>query len=65
MFGGCNTANCFGQVGSGSADHAYWGPPESMTMERPSMKIDASAPGKCGPLVSASLSPAGHIRTPL
>ena len=35
----------YGQVGLGDADHAYWGPPESMTMPRPAFKIDASNPG--------------------
>lgn len=40
-----STQTFYGQVGDGDLDHAYWGPPESMTMARPSMKIDASAPG--------------------
>ncbi|MFC4302366.1 glycoside hydrolase family 9 protein [Cohnella boryungensis] len=35
----------YGQVGNGGADHAYWGPPETMTMARPSYKIDAACPG--------------------
>ncbi|HEY9882154.1 MAG TPA: glycoside hydrolase family 9 protein [Thermosynechococcaceae cyanobacterium] len=35
----------WGQVGSGNADHAYWGPPEKMTMARPSFKIDSQRPG--------------------
>jgi hypothetical protein len=29
-----------GQVGRGDLDHAYWGRPEDMTMERPAYKID-------------------------
>ncbi|CAL1538530.1 unnamed protein product [Lymnaea stagnalis] len=33
------------QVGDGGADHSYWGPPEQMTMARPSYKISASKPG--------------------
>ena len=36
------------QVGDGSVDHAYWGPPEAldvMGMSRPVFKIDASHPG--------------------
>ena len=33
------------QVGQGGPDHAFWGRPEDMTMERPSYKIE---PGKCG-----------------
>jgi len=36
----------YGQVGQGDVDHAYWGRPEDMTMERPSYKIDTSRPGK-------------------
>ena len=36
----------FEQVGAGSPDHSFWGRPEDMTMERPAMKIDASAPGE-------------------
>nr|WGC43861.1 GH9-3 [Procambarus clarkii] len=35
----------YGQVGSGDIDHRFWGRPEDMYMERPSMKIDTSAPG--------------------
>ncbi|MBD2091798.1 glycoside hydrolase family 9 protein [Microcoleus sp. FACHB-1515] len=35
----------WGQVGLGGPDHAYWGPPETMTMARPAFKIDAQRPG--------------------
>ncbi len=35
----------YGQVGSGNADHQWWGPAEVMPMARPSYKIDASCPG--------------------
>ena len=35
----------WGQVGSGQADHAYWGAPEDMTMARPAFKVDAQNPG--------------------
>jgi len=41
----------YGQVGSGSADHSWWGAPEVLNLttrqasERPSFKIDASCPG--------------------
>ena len=35
----------WGQVGNGEIDHAYWGAPENMTMERPAYKIDAQHPG--------------------
>ncbi|TYQ15669.1 UNVERIFIED_CONTAM: endoglucanase Cel9W [Acetivibrio alkalicellulosi] len=33
------------QVGDGHADHAWWGPPEVMQMERPSFKVDLNNPG--------------------
>ena len=40
------SANVFyAQVGTGSADHAFWGAPEVMTMGRPSFKLDATHPG--------------------
>ena len=35
----------YGQVGNGQADHSFWGPPEIMTMERPTYKVDAQNPG--------------------
>ncbi|XP_069191332.1 uncharacterized protein [Procambarus clarkii] len=35
----------YGQVGAGGTDHAFWGRPEDMTMQRPSYKIDESRPG--------------------
>ncbi|KAK8724731.1 hypothetical protein OTU49_017490, partial [Cherax quadricarinatus] len=35
----------YGQVGAGGPDHAFWGRPEDMTMERPSYKIDDGHPG--------------------
>jgi len=34
-----------GQIGDGYKDHAYWGRPEEMTMERPAFSITADAPG--------------------
>lgn len=33
------------QVGSGSADHAWWGAAEVMQMARPSYKVDKNSPG--------------------
>jgi hypothetical protein len=36
----------YGQVGRGDLDHAFWGRPEDMTMERPAFKIDTSRPGE-------------------
>ena len=39
------TKEFWGQVGQGNIDHAYWGSPESMTMARPSFKIDRQNPG--------------------
>ena len=35
----------YGQVGDGNLDHSYWGPPEVMTMARPSFAITTSKPG--------------------
>lgn len=35
----------YAQVGDGHVDHAYWGPPEDMTMARPAWKVDAQNPG--------------------
>jgi len=51
----------YGQVGNGSLDHSYWGPPETMTMARPSYAVTASKPGSevaaesAAALASASL----------
>jgi len=39
------TKEFYGQVGDGNIDHAFWGAPEDMTMERPAYKIDRSNPG--------------------
>lgn len=43
----CHTApnEFYGQVGSGQADHSWWGSAEVMPMARPSYKVDASCPG--------------------
>ncbi len=35
----------YGQVGNGGVDHAYWGPSETMNVDRPVYRIDASCPG--------------------
>jgi hypothetical protein len=35
----------YGQLGDGDADHAFWGRPEDMTMNRPAFKIDQNGPG--------------------
>jgi len=35
----------YAQVGRGDLDHAFWGPPERMEMERPSFRVDAEHPG--------------------
>ena len=47
----CHTApnEFYYQVGSGSADHAWWGPVEVIedVMDRPSYKITTSSPGSC------------------
>lgn len=39
------TKEFWGQVGNGERDHAYWGAPETMTLERPADKIDRQNPG--------------------
>ena len=40
-----STTAFYGQLGNGDTDHAYWGPAEAMTMNRPAYKIDAAHPG--------------------
>ena len=35
----------YGQIGTGGADHAWWGPAEVMQMARPSLRITTSCPG--------------------
>ena len=35
----------YAQVGDAHLDHSYWGPSETMTMERPIFKVDAQNPG--------------------
>ncbi|MEQ9232689.1 glycoside hydrolase family 9 protein [Coleofasciculus sp. E2-BRE-01] len=42
---GQGTKEFYGQVGDGNLDHAFWGAPEDMTMERPAYKIDRQNPG--------------------
>jgi len=42
---GQSTQAFYGQVGDGNLDHAFWGAPEDMTMERPAFKIDPQNPG--------------------
>ena len=42
---GGQTERFYVQVGDGHADHAYWGPPEEMTMDRPAFYVDAANPG--------------------
>merc|ERR1712123_415936 len=46
-FIGCHTAEfeLIGQIGDGYEDHAYWGRPEDMTMDRPAFRITSSGPG--------------------
>ncbi len=43
--GNGNTLAFYGQVGSGHLDHAFWGPPENMTMNRPAYKVTRDVPG--------------------
>jgi endoglucanase len=40
-----STNEFFAQVGDEYKDHYWWGPPEKMTMERPSQKVTTSKPG--------------------
>ncbi len=40
-----STNRFYGQVGNGSADHAWWGPAEVMQMNRPAYYVDANQPG--------------------
>ncbi len=40
-----STNKFYGQVGNGSADHAWWGPAEVMQMNRPAYFVDAANPG--------------------
>ncbi len=40
-----STQRFYGQVASGSVDHAWWGPAEVMQMGRPSYYVDAANPG--------------------
>ena len=35
----------YGQIGTGGADHGWWGPAEVMQMNRPAFKIDATCGG--------------------
>ena len=53
--GSGDTLEFYGQVGDGSADHAFWGPPEVMTMSRPSYKVTRTTPGSdlCGETAAA------------
>ncbi len=40
------TANeLYGQIGTGGADHAWWGPAEVMQMARPSFRVTTTCPG--------------------
>ncbi|XP_005111870.1 endoglucanase 4 [Aplysia californica] len=49
------------QVGDGNRDHNYWGPPEKMTMPRPSYKITASKPGSDVAMETAAAMSAGYL----
>ncbi|XP_018016807.1 endoglucanase 11-like [Hyalella azteca] len=44
------------QVGDALLDHSLWGPPEDMTMARPSYKLDQDAPGKLEIFILALLA---------
>ncbi|XP_064612017.1 endoglucanase E-4-like [Liolophura sinensis] len=49
------------QVGDGGPDHAYWGRPEDMTMNRPAFKIDESKPGADAAAETAAAMTAGYL----
>jgi len=49
------------QVGDGNADHAYWGPPESMNMGRPCKWINGGTPGSDITGESAAALAAGYV----
>ncbi len=51
----------YGQVGNGGSDHSYWGPPETMTMSRPSYKADTSKPGTEIAAEAAAALASAHI----
>jgi len=51
----------YAQVGQGSLDHSYWGPPETMTMARPAYRIDATKPGSEVAGEAAAALAAAHI----
>lgn len=51
----------YGQVGNGSADHSFWGPPERMTMARPSLRLDATKPGSEVAGEAAAALAAAHL----
>jgi hypothetical protein len=50
-----DTLEFYGQIGDASVDHAFWGPPEVMSMARPSYKVTRTAPGSdlCGETAAA------------
>ena len=50
-----------GQIGDGGLDHAFWGRPEEMTMDRPAFRITADAPGSDLAGETAAALAAGYI----
>jgi Glycosyl hydrolase family 9/Secretion system C-terminal sorting domain/Cellulose binding domain len=61
----CHTApnEFYAQVGDGGADHSFWGAPEILpvTMNRPSVKIDATHPGTEVVMETAAALAAGSM----
>ncbi|ESO91444.1 hypothetical protein LOTGIDRAFT_153886 [Lottia gigantea] len=49
------------QVGDASADHSFWGRPESLKMARPAYKITASKPGTDVAGATSAAFAAGHL----
>jgi len=55
------TNQFYGQVGRGDLDHAYWGRPEQMTMNRPAYRLTTSAPGSDVAADTAAALAAGYM----
>lgn len=48
-------------MGDGNADHAFWGRPEDMTMERPCFRLEPGKPGSDAAAETAASLAAGSI----
>ena len=52
---------CYSPVGNVDLDHAYWGRPEDMTMNRPVYKLTTSQPGSDLAGETAAAFAAGYL----